>query len=217
MNVDMETQGYAELAKAIVQASGEAEQKGKCIDLQKLYLTDCDITAEGLAALSPALAFIKEVDLSYNRQMGTQGYAELAKTIVKASGEAEQKGKCIDLQKLYLTDCDITAEGLAALSPALAFIKDFDLSSNRQIGTQLYAELAKTIVQASREVEQNGKCIDLQKPYLTDCDINAKELDVLSPALAFIKEVNLSGNPQMGMQGYAELAKTIVKASGEAE
>ena len=115
---------------------------------------ECDITAEGLAALSPALAFIKEVDLSYNRQMGMQGYAELAKTIVKTSGEGEQRGKCIDLQKLYLTECDITAEGLAALSPALAFIKEVDLSYNRQMGTQGYAELAKTIVKASGEAEQ---------------------------------------------------------------
>ena len=34
----METLGYAEMAKAIVKASGEAEEKGKCIDLQRLNL-----------------------------------------------------------------------------------------------------------------------------------------------------------------------------------
>ena len=213
MNVNMETQGYAELAKAIVQASREVEQKGKCIDLQKLSLKTCDISVEELAALSPALGFIKEVNLSGNPQMGMQGYAELAKAIVQASREAEQKGKCIDLQKLSLRNCFITAEELAALSQAVAFIKEIDLSINVDMGMQRYAELAKPIVQASREAEQKGKCIDLQKLSLKTCDISVEELAALSPALAFIKEVNLSGNPQMGMQGYAELAKAIVQAS----
>ena len=216
-NREMGKQGYAKLAKTIVTASGDAEQKGKCIDLQSLSLMDCDITAEELAALSPALAFIKAVDLSYNREMGKQGYAKLAKTIVTASGEAEQKGKCIDLQSLSLMDCDITAEELAALSPVLAFIKEVNLSENSQMGMQGYAELAKTIVQASGEAEQKGKCIDLQSLSLMDCDITAEELAALSPAVSFIKEVDLSDNRQMGKQGYAELAKTIVQASGEAE
>ena len=56
--------------------------------------------------------------------MGTQGCAELAETIVQASGEAKQKGKCIDLQKLSLMAWNITADKLAALSPALTFVKE---------------------------------------------------------------------------------------------
>ena len=148
------TQGYAELAKAIVKASGEVEQIGKCIDLKELSFRNCNITAEEFAALSPALAFIKEVHLSNNEQIGMEGYAELAKTIVKASGEAEQKGKCIDLQRLSLWNCNITAEGLAALSPALTFIKEVYLLKNLQMATEGYAELAKTIVKAGGEAEQ---------------------------------------------------------------
>ena len=111
----MGTQLYTELAKTIIKASGEAEQKGKCIDLQKISLTNCYITAEELAALLPSLAFIKEVDLSNNVQMGTQGYAKLSKAIGKASGEAEQKEKCIDLEKLSLCNCNIIAQELADL------------------------------------------------------------------------------------------------------
>ena len=63
-------------------------------------------------------------------QMRTQGYAELAKTIVKATGEAKQKGKCTNLQRLSFSNCNITAEELAALSPALPIIKEVDLSNN---------------------------------------------------------------------------------------
>ena len=182
-NEQMGEQCYIELTKTIVKASGEAEEKGKCIDLQRLNLSNCNMIAEKLSALSLALPFIKEVDLSYNKKMRTQGCAEQSKTIVQASVEAERKGKCIDLQKLSLRSCDITAEELAALSPALTFIKEVDLSHNKQMGTQGYAELAKAIVKSSREVEQKGKCIDLQKLRLQNCNITAEELAALSPAL----------------------------------
>ena len=216
-NKQMGTQGYAELAKTIVKASGEAEQKGKCIDLQSLHLFNCNINAEELAALLPALPFVKEVSLPGNKQMGTQGYAELAKTIVKASGEAEQKGKCIDLQRLHLLNCNVNAEELAALSPALPFIKEVHLSKNNQVRTQGYAKLAKTIVKASEEAEEKGKCIDLQSLRLCNCNITTEEYSALSPALDFIREFDLSNNKEMGTQGYPKLAKTIVKASGEVE
>ena len=59
--------------------------------------------------------------------MGMHGYTEVAKAIVKANGEAAQKGKCIDLQKLNLLGCCMTAEELAALSPSLPFIKEVEL------------------------------------------------------------------------------------------
>ena len=98
----MGEQRYTDLAKAIIKADREAEQKGKCIVLQIPTVESCHITAEELTALSPALTFIKEVDLSSNQQMGTHVCTELAKAVVKANGEAEQKGKCIDLQKLNL-------------------------------------------------------------------------------------------------------------------
>ena len=125
--------GYTEVAKAIVKADGEAAQKGKCIDLQKLNLMGCHMTTEKLAALSPSVPFIKEVELSSNWQMGMHGYTEVAKAIVKANGEATQKGKCIDLQKLNLVGCHMTARELAALSP-LSFIKEVELSYNKQMG-----------------------------------------------------------------------------------
>ena len=216
-NANMGKQEYSELAKTIVKASGEGEQKGKGIDLQKLSLRACFITTEDLAALTSALPFIKEVDLSYNANMEEQEYSELAKTIVKASGEAEEKGKCIDLQKLSLGDCFITTEDLAALSPALPFIEEVDLSFNEQMGEQVYSELAKAIVKASGEAEQKGECIDLQQLSVRNCYITAEELAALSRAVALIKEVDLSDDRQMGEQVYAELAKAIVKVSGEAK
>ena len=190
----MGMQGYAQFAKPIVKASGKVEEKEKCIDLQRLDLCNCNITAKKLAALSPALPFIKDVDLSNNMEMGAQGYTELAKTIVKTCREVEQKGKSINLQRLSFSNCKITEEELATLSPALAFIKEVHLSNNKQMGMQGYAELAKTIVKAGGEAKKKGKCIDLQRLDLFNCNITAKKLAALSPALAFIEEVNLSHN-----------------------
>ena len=215
-NQQMEMHGYAEVAKAILEANGEAAPKRKCIDLQKLGLTGCQITSEELTALSPALPFIREVELSRNSQIGIHGYTEVGKAIVKANGEAEQKGKCINLQTLSLMFCQITSEELTALSPALPFIKEVKLSGNEQMGMHGYTEVAKAIVKANGEAAPKGKCIDLQKLSLRDCQITSEELTSLSPALPFIKEVDLSGNKEMGMHGYTEVAKAIVKANGEA-
>ena len=216
LNQKMGVQGYTELGKAIVKASGEAAQKGKCIDLQKLYLRNCKITAEEITALSPALSSLKEVDLSLNQEMGVQGYTELGKAIVKAGGEAAQKGKCIDLQKLYLRNCKITAEEITALSPALPLLKEIDLFCNEHIGVQGHTELGKAIVKASGEAAQKGKCIDLQKLSLKGCKITAEDITALSPALPLLKEIDLFWNEHMRVQGYTELGKAIVKASGEA-
>ena len=200
---------YTELGKAIVKASEEAGQKGKCIDLQELSLQNCKITAEEITALSPALPLLKKFNLSDNEQMGVQGYTELGKAIVKASEEAAQKGKCIDLQELSLSNCKITAEEITALSAALPLLKEVGLSFNEQMGVQGYTELGKAIVKASGEAAQKGKCIDLQELSLENCKITAEEITALSAALPLLKEVDLSFNEQMGVQGYAELGKAL--------
>ena len=133
----MGVQGYNKLGKA----SGEAAQKGKCIDLRKLSLYCCEIIAKEITALSPALPLVEEVDLSDNKQMGVQGYTGLGKAIIKASGEAARKGKCIDLQKLILDTCEKTIDELTALSPARPSVKEACSSYNKEMGVQGYTEL----------------------------------------------------------------------------
>ena len=70
---------------------------------------------------------MKRVDLSNNVQMGTQGFAELAKIIVKKG----KKGKVC---------CYITAEELAALSPAIKRRWDCNLSEGER-HPMIYARL----------------------------------------------------------------------------
>ena len=99
---------------------------------------------------------MKEVDLSTDRQIGMQGFAELAKTIVQASGEAEQKGKCIRLQRLSLRNCNIASEDLTALSPALTFIEEVVLSTNMQMerkGMLNWQKLSFRLVERQSEKE----------------------------------------------------------------
>ena len=215
-NEQIGIQGYRELVEAVVKSIEEAAQVGRCINLQKLSLRSCHITAEKLIALSVVLPFITEVDLSGNEEIGMQGYSELVKVILKSNEEAAQNGKFVKLQKLCIKVCDITSDELTALSPGLPFIKEVDLSQNKQIGMQGYSELAKAIVKADEKAAQKGKCINLQKLSLYNCGITSDELTALSPGLPFINEVNLSGNNQIGMQGYSELVKAIVKADEEA-
>ena len=159
---------YTKLGKAIVKVSGKAAQKGKCIDLKKLSLNNCKITAEEVTALSPALPLLEEVNWSFNMQMGVQVYIKLIKAIFKGSGEAAQKGKCIGLQKLSLEYRKITAEEITALSPAFPLLKEVDLPLDEQMGVQVYTELRKAIVKASREAAQKEKYFHLKKLSLNN-------------------------------------------------
>ena len=124
--------GYSELVKVILKTA----QEEKCINLQKLNLYSCSINTEKLIALSPALPFIDEVNLSGNELIGIQRYSEVVKVVVKANKEAAQEGKHINLQKLDLYNCGVTTEELTALSPALPYIYVVNLSENRQTRTQ---------------------------------------------------------------------------------
>ena len=69
--------------------------------------------------------------MPFNKQMGVRGYSELGKAIIRASGEAAQKGKCIDLQKPSLGTCNMNAEEITALSPTLPSVKEVYLSYNQ--------------------------------------------------------------------------------------
>ena len=84
---------------------------------------------------------MKGVDLSNNVQMGTQGYAELAKLLLREEREKRES--------VLLYNCRGT------LPPALAFMKGVDLSNNVQMGTQGYAELAKLLLREEREKRES--------------------------------------------------------------
>ncbi|XP_042592079.1 ribonuclease inhibitor-like [Cyprinus carpio] len=80
--------------------------------LEKLWLRDCGVTDEGCAALTSALrsnpSHLRELDLSVNKLRDS----------VKLLSDVLQDPRC-KLKKLWLSDCDITDEGCAALTSAL--------------------------------------------------------------------------------------------------
>ncbi|XP_059421636.1 NLR family CARD domain-containing protein 3-like isoform X18 [Carassius carassius] len=80
--------------------------------LEKLWLWDCDVTDEGCAALTSALrsnpSHLRELNLSWNKLRDS----------MKLLSDVLQDPQC-KLEKLRLSDCDVTDEGCAALTSAL--------------------------------------------------------------------------------------------------
>ncbi|XP_073705577.1 NLR family CARD domain-containing protein 3-like [Garra rufa] len=96
---------------------------------RSVQLTNCGLTAEGCVALASALrsnlSHTKELNLSHNK---------LQDVGVKILCAGLEDPHC-KLEKLWLLDCDVTAEGCAALASALRLnplnLRQLDLSWNK--------------------------------------------------------------------------------------
>ncbi|XP_051763850.1 NACHT, LRR and PYD domains-containing protein 12-like isoform X22 [Ctenopharyngodon idella] len=151
--------------------------------LEKLRLEDCNITAEGCAALASALrsnSHLRELDLTDNI-IGGGGLTLLSDGL---------KDPHCKLEKLRLEDCNITAEGCAALASALrsnSHLRELDLTDNIIGGGGL------TLLSDGLK---DPHC-KLEKLRLEDCNITAEGCAALASALrsnSHLRELDLTDN-----------------------
>ncbi|XP_051719283.1 protein NLRC5-like [Ctenopharyngodon idella] len=152
--------------------------------LEKLWLKDCGITDEGCAALTSALrsnpSHLRELDLSWN-EIGNS---------VNLLSDVLQDPHC-KLEKLWLSYCDITDEGCAALTSALrsnpSHLRELDLSEN----------IIGESVNLLSDVLQDPHC-KLEKLWLRYCGVTDEGCAALTSALrsnpSHLRELNLSLN-----------------------
>ncbi|XP_077063109.1 NACHT, LRR and PYD domains-containing protein 3-like isoform X2 [Siphateles boraxobius] len=152
--------------------------------LEKLWLSNCDLTHEGFAALTSALRSNPE-HLRYLNLSGNK----IGKSVNLLS-DVLQNPHC-KLEKLWLSNCDLTHEGFAALTSALRsnpeHLRELDLSGNK---------MGKSVNLLS-DVLQNPHC-KLEKLWLRYCDLTDEGFAALTSALRsnpeHLRELNLSGN-----------------------
>ncbi|XP_048036340.1 NACHT, LRR and PYD domains-containing protein 5-like isoform X2 [Megalobrama amblycephala] len=157
---------------------------------RSVQLTDCGLTDEGCAALTSALrsnpSHLRELDLSWNK---------IGKSVNLLS-DVLQDPYC-KLEKLRLTDCDITDEGCAALASALrsnpSHLRELNLSRNK---------IGKSVNLLS-DVLQDPHC-KLEKLRLRDCGVTDEGCAALTSALrsnpSHLRELSLIGN-KLGHSG----------------
>ncbi|XP_048020981.1 NACHT, LRR and PYD domains-containing protein 12-like [Megalobrama amblycephala] len=151
--------------------------------LEKLLLFNCNITAEGCAALASALrsnSHLRELYL-FENNIGGAGLTLLSDGL---------KDPHCKLEKLRLFDCNITAEGCAALASALrsnSHLRELDLTQNK-IGDKGLMLLSDGL--------KDPHC-KLEKLRLNNCDITAEGCAALASALrsnSHLRELNLTEN-----------------------
>ncbi|XP_051763825.1 NACHT, LRR and PYD domains-containing protein 12-like isoform X19 [Ctenopharyngodon idella] len=151
--------------------------------LETLKLFDCNITAEGCAALASALrsnSLLRELDLTGNI-IGGGGLTLLSDGL---------KDPHCKLEKLWLFDCNITAEGCAALASALrsnSHLRELNLSGN------IIGDGGLTLLSDGLK---DPHC-KLEKLWLSQCNITDEGCAALASALrsnSHLRELNLSGN-----------------------
>ncbi|CAM4549809.1 unnamed protein product [Leuciscus chuanchicus] len=164
--------------------------------LEKLWLSDCGVTDEGFAALTSALRsnpeHLRELSLSWNK---------IGKSVNLLS-DVLQNHHC-KLEKLELSNCDLTDEGFAALTSALRsnpeHLRELDLSRNK-IGES---------VNLLSDVLQNPHC-KLEKLGLKDCGVTDEGCVALTSALRsnpeHLRHLDLIGN-KIGKSGMKLLSK----------
>nr|XP_021326500.1 ribonuclease inhibitor-like [Danio rerio] len=152
--------------------------------LEKLWLSHCDLTDEGCAALASALSsnpeHLRDLDLSWNN---------LGDSVTLLSAVLVDP-RC-KLEKLMLSFCGLTDEGCAALASALIsnpeHLRDLDLSGNK-LGDSV------TLLSA---VLEDPHC-KLEKLGLSFCGLTDEGCAALASALRsnpeHLRYLNLSGN-----------------------
>ncbi|XP_048052028.1 NACHT, LRR and PYD domains-containing protein 12-like isoform X2 [Megalobrama amblycephala] len=162
--------------------------------LEKLTLCRCNITDEGCAVLASALrsnSHLRELDLS-NNIIGGEGLMLLSDGL---------KDPHCKLEKLKLDQCNITAEGCAALASAMrsnSHLRELNLSENkiRDKGLMLLSDGLK-----------DPHC-KLEKLKLSRCNITAEGCAALASALrsnSHLRELDLTGN-KIGDEGLTLLS-----------
>ncbi|XP_067220824.1 NACHT, LRR and PYD domains-containing protein 3-like isoform X1 [Chanodichthys erythropterus] len=152
--------------------------------LEKLELSDCGVTDEGCAALTSALrsnpSHLRELSLSENK---------IGKSVNLLS-DVLQDPHC-KLEKLELSDCDLTDEGCAALTSALksnpSHLRELNLTWNK-IGNS---------VNLLSDVLQDPHC-KLEKLWLSYCGVTDEGCAALTSALrsnpSHLRELDLTEN-----------------------
>ncbi|XP_026079137.1 NACHT, LRR and PYD domains-containing protein 3-like [Carassius auratus] len=153
--------------------------------LEKLWLRDCGVTAEGCSALSSALrsnpSHLRELNLSGNNLRDS----------VKLLSDVLQDPRC-KLEKLWLSDCGVTDEGCSALTSALrsnpSHLRELNLSGNK---------LRDSGVKLLSDVLQDPRC-KLEKLWLSDCGVTDEDCSALTSALrsnpSHLRDLDLSYN-----------------------
>ncbi|CAM4549854.1 unnamed protein product [Leuciscus chuanchicus] len=151
---------------------------------RSVQLSCCDLTDEGFAALTSALRsnpeHLRDLDLSGNK---------IGKSVNLLS-DVLQNPHC-KLEKLELSDCDLTDEGFAALTSALRsnpeHLRDLSLCGNK---------IGKSVNLLS-DVLQNPHC-KLELLWLSNCGVTDEGFAALTSALRsnpeHLRKLNLSWN-----------------------
>uniref|UniRef100_W5LQC1 NACHT domain-containing protein n=1 Tax=Astyanax mexicanus TaxID=7994 RepID=W5LQC1_ASTMX len=165
-----------------VKLLSELLQDPRC-KLEKLQLSNCNLTEQNCADLAPALIkskSLKDLDLSYN---------DLPYSGMKLISCGLQDPQCkVEL----LCSCSVTEEGCAALAAALksnpSHLKELNLNLN---------EPGDSGVMLLLSFLEDPQC-KLEKLQLCNCNLSEKSCAVLSTALGLnlsrLKELDLSNN-----------------------
>ena len=172
--------------------------------LDKLYISDCDLTDTDVIQLSPCIIFLTELDLCRNGDIGAAGMNAIS-TVIKSTKATSQEFR---LEKLYISDCDLTDNDVIQLSPCIIYLTELGLSNNRDIGAAGMNAIS-TVINNAKATSQEFR---MDKLYISNCGLTDNDVIQLSPCIIYLTELYLSGNGDIGAAGMNAIS-TVIKST----
>ena len=183
-----------------------AKSTSQEVRLNKLNIHNCDITDNDLIQLSPCIIYLTELDLSGNRDIGGAGMKAISTVITNAKSTSQE----FRLDKLNISNCDLTDNDVNLLSPCIIYLTELDLSFNKYIGAAAMNAIS-TVIKHAKVTSQEFR---MDKLNISNCDLIDNDLIQLSPCIIYLTELDLRGNRFIGADGMKAISTVINNAKG---
>ena len=151
--------------------------------LDKLDITNCDLTDNAIIELSPSIIYLTELNLSHNENISAVGIKAIS-TVINNTKATSQEFR---LDKLHISNCSLTDSAIVELSPCIIYLTELNLSYNKNISA-VGIKAISTVINNTKVTSQEFR---LDKLYIYDCDLTDNAINELSPCKIYLSELKL--------------------------
>ena len=184
----------------------EANQESK---LEKIDVTNCELTDNDVIQLLPCITHIKKLRLEDNDITGVAMSA--ISNVIKSTIEANKESK---LEEIDVSFCKLTDNDVIQLLPCITHIKKLRLSFNRCI-TGVAMRAISSVIKSTIDANKESK---LEEIDISNCELTDNDVIQLLPGITHIKKLNLRFNDDLtgvAMSAISNVIKSTIEANQE--
>ena len=171
--------------KAISTVINNTKAKSQECRLDKLDISDCDLTDNAIVELSPCVIYLTELTLSGNRNISAVGIKAISTVINNTKAKSQE----CRLDKLDISDCDLTDNAIVELLPCIMYLTELDLWGNKNISV-VGIKAISTVINNTKTSQE----FRLDKLDIAYCNLTDNAIVELLPCKIYLTELKLEQN-----------------------